>query len=101
MSDSPTVKQGYLHGGKTKYPLSLDSPGWKDWLRVNRRFYIASDHGRVSVYKINNHWIAQKRVKGQLRQQRLGSTARLIAIPWQSLDFLAEAMTREAVPISD
>ncbi|AGF53824.1 hypothetical protein MYO_610 (plasmid) [Synechocystis sp. PCC 6803] len=96
MEPQPTVIDGYLHGAGTKYPLSLESPNWKNWLRVHKRFYIASEQGRISVYKINNHWIAQKRVKRHLRQQRLGSTARLVNIPWQSLNNLASAMARDS-----
>jgi hypothetical protein len=93
MDNQPIVRKGYLHGAGHKYPLSLGSPGWKDWLRVHKRFYIASEKGQISVYKINNYWIAQKRVNRTLRQQRLGSTARLINIPWQGLDSLAETMS--------
>lgn len=95
MVTSPTVRQGYLHGAGTKYPLSLDSPGWKNWLRVNRRFYVENDDRRISVYKIRNRWIAQKRIKGQLRQQRLGSTGQLAGIPGEVLENLAQAMAME------
>jgi hypothetical protein len=85
MEPQPTVIDGYLHGAGHKYPLSIASPSWKDWLKTHRRFYVQCDHGRVSVYKIRNYWIAQKRIKGRLLQQRLGSTVRLACIPWTIL----------------
>jgi hypothetical protein len=85
MEPQPTVIDGYLHGAGHKYPLSLASPSWKDWLRTHRRFYVTTELGRVSIYKIRNCWIAQKRSKGRLQQRRLGSTARLAGIPWTEL----------------
>lgn len=93
MSDSPTVTEGYLHGAGHKFPLSLESPSWKEWLHRHKRFHLVSGKNQVSVYKSNGYWVAQKRIEGKLRQKRLGNTQKLACTPWEALAQIVEQVT--------
>jgi hypothetical protein len=89
-----TVTDGILDAGKGKQ-IAIGSDPWHRWLSAHKKFKIQTAGSTVTVYKLNGSWVAQKRVTGQLRQKRMGSTDAIAAMSWEDLVIVADGLLSE------
>lgn len=93
----PIIIKGYLENAGYPTTFSLESDEWETWLDVNRKFKIQTVSGEaVTVFKLDGYWVAQKRVKGKLRQKRLGNSQMLSQMSWVSLAEIADALNSQS-----
>lgn len=93
----PIIIKGYLENAGYPTAFSLESDEWETWLGVNRKFKIQTVSGEaVTVFKLDGYWVAQKRVKGKLRQKRLGNSQMLSQISWAFLAEIADALNSQS-----
>jgi hypothetical protein len=86
------ITDGILDAGKGKR-IAIGSDPWHRWLSAHKKFKIQTMGGStVTVYKLNGSWVAQKRIAGQLRQKRMGSTDAIAAMPWGDLVNIADGL---------
>jgi phage terminase Nu1 subunit (DNA packaging protein) len=86
------ITDGILDAGKGKQ-ITIGSDPWHRWLSAHKKFKIQTAVGStVTVYKLNGSWVAQKRITGQLRQKRMGSTDAIAAMSWDDLVIVADGL---------
>lgn len=86
------ITEGILDAGKGNR-IIIGSDPWHRWLSAHKKFKIETAAGStVTVYKLNGSWVAQKRITGQLRQKRMGSTDAIAKMSWDDLITIADGL---------
>lgn len=91
------VKDGYLVCPDFPAPLSLSSSAWQDWLESHVKFRYEGASVAFTAFKDGRgYWVAQKRVKGKLRQKRLGNSQTLAKMSEFELADIAQKLCSQS-----
>lgn len=91
------VKDGYLVCPDFPAPLSLSSSEWQNWLESHVKFRYEGSNVAFTAFKDGRgYWVAQKRVKGKLRQKRLGNSQALAKMSEFELADIAQKLCSQS-----